>query len=400
MHKQPETAMTTSSHQVALPVATRQAIEAFAPGRVNLLGEHTDYTGGMVLPMAVPFTTRATLTPNDSGHWSFTSAQFEGRRVLHTASLPEPAQDWSDYAVGVLRLLVEHGLKLPPFHLHLDGSVPFGAGLSSSASVEVATACALLRLAGERMTAEKLAQLCRRAENEFAKSPCGIMDQFVIVAAKAGHALMLDTGTLAYQHLPLNVGKLAEARIVICNSMVRHSVAAGEYSVRHRQVMEGQAALAAAVPGLRSLGTTTLEQLEHGRGHMSDISYRRCRHIVSENVRVELARVAMFAGDPVALGRLMRQSHQSQRDDFECSCQEVDFLVETAAGLRGCYGARLTGGGFGGCIVALVAAGDCKDFAASLRVAYQKRFGIAAETYVCEAVDGAMQRNWPTGVDA
>jgi galactokinase len=376
------------------------AIHTFAPGRVNLLGEHTDYTGGMVLPMAVPFSTHATLTPLSEPVWEFTSAQFEGKPTLPVGTLPDPSGDWSDYAIGVLRMLIERGLRFPGFHLHLDGDVPFGAGLSSSASVEVATACALLLLARERMTVEKLAVLCRRAENEFAKSPCGIMDQFVIAAAQAGHALMLDTGTLRYEQLPLNVGKLADTRIVICNSMVRHSVAAGEYAVRHRQVMEGQAALAAATPGVNSLGAATLEQLEHVRNAMPEISYLRCRHIVSENTRVEMARAAMFTGDPVRLGQLMLASHQSQRDDFECSCPETDFLVETAMQQPGCFGARLTGGGFGGCIVALVAASACDSFAAALRVAYMQRFGVAAESYVCQATDGAARRNWPNGDNA
>jgi len=379
---------------------TPAALRAYAPGRVNLLGEHTDYTGGMVLPMAVPFATQATLTPLSEPVWQFTSAQFKGNRTLPVGSLPEPAGDWSDYTVGVLRMLMENGLSFPGFHLHLDGDVPFGAGLSSSASVEVATACALLRFILQRMTVEKLAVLCRRAENEFAQSPCGIMDQFVITAATAGHALLLDTGTLKYEHLPLNTGALADARIVICNSMVRHSVAAGEYAVRHRQVMEGQAALVAVTPGARSLGTITLDQLERARATMAEISFRRCRHIVSENARVELARAAMFTGDPVSLGQLMHASHVSQRDDFECSCPETDFLVDTAMQQPGCYGARLTGGGFGGCIVALVAANACESFAPALRVAYQQRFAVAAQTYLCQAADGAVQRNWPHGDNA
>jgi galactokinase len=244
---------------------------------------------------------------------------------------------------------------------------------------------------------EEIAVLCRAAENNYVDSPCGIMDQFVIAAAHAGHALLLNTRTLTYEHLPMNQGALADTQIVVCNSMVKHSIASGEYGVRHSQVMEGQTALIAAFPSLRDLGDATLDQLEQARPAMSHEAYLRCRHILSDNARVLQARAAMFAGDPVALGQLMLAGHASERDDFACSCDEIDFLVATAAALPGCFGARLTGGGFGGCTVNLVDRAHTQTFAAALKDAYQHHLNLTAETYICDPVDGAAQRNLNQG---
>jgi galactokinase len=360
-----------------------------APARVNLLGEHTDYTGGLVLPMAIGFHTQATVAAAAEGY-SFTSALFPTVRTVSVDDRSPAARDWSDYPLGVLRELQLLGLELPAFTLHLAGNVPFGSGLSSSASVEVATCLALLAHAHATASPEEIAVLCRRAENNFVHSPCGIMDQFAIANARAGHALLLNTRDLTYEHLPMNQGALADTQIVVCNSMVKHSIAAGEYGQRRRESEEGQAVLLERFPELKDLGEATLEQLEACRDAMSPESFRRCRHIVSDNARVRQARTAMYNGDPTALGELMFAGHASERDDFECSCDEIDFLVETAATLPGCYGARLTGGGFGGCTVNLVDRAQAGPFAEALKAAYREEIQIGAETYLCEAVDGAV----------
>ncbi len=370
----------------------RRAIKCVAPARVNLLGEHTDYTGGLVLPMAIPFFTEATISPREDGLYSFTSELLNKTLTLDHADRSPARGEWSDYPVGVLRKMQERGIEPPSFDLHITGNVPFAAGVSSSASMEVASAMAMLALSSARLTIEEIAVLCRRAENEYVESPCGIMDQFVIVAAKAGHALLLDTRSLAYEHLPMNKGGLAETQIVVCNSMVKHSVATGEYGIRRIESEEGQAVLVKKF-GVRDLGDSTLQQLESAKSEMSAAAFRRCRHIISDNTRVRQARQAMFAGDPVAFGQLMLEGHISERDDFECSCEEIDFLVETATHLPGCFGARLTGGGFGGSTVNLVERSQTGAFATALKSAYKDRFNIAAEAYVCEAVDGAMLRN-------
>jgi galactokinase len=379
-----------SSHSVA-PLASK-AIQCVAPARVNLLGEHTDYTGGLVLPMAIPFVTQATITPRTDNLYGFTSDLFSDTLTLDRDDRSPARRTWTDYPVGVLRQLQEAGINPPAFDLHLSGNVPFGAGVSSSASVEVASAIAMLALSGVSLTIEEIAVLCRRAENVYVKSPCGIMDQFVITAARAGHALLLDTRSLNYEHLPMNKGALAHTQIVVCNSMVKHSVATGEYGMRRRESEQGQAILVEKF-NIRDLGEATLDQLESAKSLMSEAAFRRCRHIISDNGRVREAKTAMFNGDPTAFGKLMLAGHASERDDFECSCEEVDFLVEAATTLPGCFGARLTGGGFGGCTVNLVERTQVDAFSASLKAAYKAQFDITAEAYTCDAVDGAMLRN-------
>ncbi|WP_223295563.1 galactokinase [Granulicella mallensis] len=360
-----------------------------APARVNLIGEHTDYTGGLVLPMAIPFSTTATISPNSDSQYHFHSEQFKETREMPVDDRSEAAGNWSDYPVGVLRQLQLRGITPPPFHLEIHGNVPFGAGLSSSASVEVASAIAILAHANATLPLEEIAMLCKLAENDYVHSPCGIMDQFVITAAKAGHALLLDTRSLSYEHIPMNHDGLVNMRIVVCNSMVKHSIADGDYGLRRREVEAGQDVLRAAFPQLRDLADATLDQLESCVAKMTPESYRRCRHIITENARVREAKDAMTAGDAAHLGKLMISAHASQRDDFECSCEEIDFLVDQAVALEGCLGARMTGGGFGGCTVNLVSQDKADTFAQALAASYLKRFNIKAETYICEAVDGA-----------
>jgi galactokinase len=361
-----------------------------APARVNLLGEHTDYTGGLVLPMAIPFYTTARISASPKAQNVFRSAQFDGEYAEPFGSNATRRRLWSDYPVGVLRQLDARGLDIPPFLLELTGDVPLGAGLSSSASVEVASCLAMLALSGQTLAANELALLCQRAENDFVGSPCGIMDQFVITAARAGHALLLHTRGLQFEHVPMNTGELHDVSIVICNSRVKHSIAAGAYGDRRRQVEAGQTILRSRIPGLLDLGEATLDQLLASEASMPPESFKRCRHIITENARVRQARESMLAGDAKALGGLMVEAHASERDDFECSCDEADFLVETAVTLRGCFGSRLTGGGFGGCTVNLVERGSVAGFCESLKDAYRSRFNMLPETYVCVAVDGAL----------
>jgi galactokinase len=389
----PTEAVLSTTPALSATLETLSARHEFtAPARVNLIGEHTDYTGGLVFPMAIPFTTVASITPSKRHTYSFRSDLFEEVREIAIDDRSQPAGNWSDYPVGVLRQLQLRGIEPPPFELHVRGNVPFGAGLSSSASVEVATAMAILAHAGVLLTISEIALLCQRAENDYVKSPCGIMDQFAITAAKAGHALLLNTRNLQYEQIPMNYGGLADTCIVVCNSMVKHSIAAGEYGQRRCELETGQAILREAFPQLRDLGDATLDQLQRCEGAMSTASFKRCRHIITENARTRAARQTMLDGDAKNLGTLMIEAHASERDDFECSCEEVDFLVDTATKLEGCFGARLTGGGFGGCTVNLVARSSAEAFVAALKAAYKQRYNILPDTYICEAVDGAMER--------
>lgn len=373
-------------------MSSEQSFTAVAPARVNLIGEHTDYTGGLVLPMAIPFYTHATITAATDGRYRFRSERFRGEHVESPETRATRAGNWSDYPVGVLREMQLKDLQPTPFALDLRGDVPLGSGLSSSASVEVATAYALLAHLGARMEPEQVALLCQRAENNYVGSPCGIMDQTVIVLAQKGHALLLNTCTLESEAVPMNRGEIAETAVVVCNSMVKHSIAGGEYGDRRRQLEAGQAAIVAAHPQLRDLGDASEADLEDVKASLSRESFKRCRHVITENARVRQMREALAAGDARRAGELMLVAHASERDDFECSVPEVDFLVETAAGLEGCYGARLTGGGFGGCTVNLVRKDAVAGFREKLRSAYLSRHRIEAEVFVCEPVDGALRR--------
>lgn len=364
-----------------------------APGRVNLIGEHTDYTGGLVLPMAIPFQSTASIAPNRHSAYEFTSDHFSTGRHLHLNEEANAIGDWSDYCVGVLQQLRNRGIEMAPFRLHIGGNVPVGAGLSSSASIEVATMMALLAHTKSTMAIEEMAILCRRAENEFVGSPCGIMDQFVILAAHASHALLLHTSSLHCEHLSLQSKHLSETRIIVVNSMVKHSIAAGDYGVRRREVESGQQILREHFPELADLGHASMNELELCRASMSPESYLRCRHIISENDRVRDARAAIQADDPELLGDLMTRSHVSQRDDFTCSCEEIDFLVDFALNQPGCFGVRLTGGGFGGCTVNAVAAQHAEAFVSSVTRGYKEAFNTNASLYICEAAAGAVARN-------
>lgn len=377
-----------------------QVKRAIAPARVNLIGEHTDYTGGLVLPMAIPFFTEATVEPAEDGLYHFASERFPETKTLTPQDRSAGTRRWSDYPIGVLRELQKLGHTPAPFKLSLKGDVPLGSGLSSSASVEVATAFALLQHLNVMMEPEQIALMCQRAENQYVGAPSGIMDQTVIVLAEEGHALLLDTRTLQTEAVPMNRGALAETSLVVCNSMVKHSIAGGEYGQRRKQVEEGQAAIKAANPQASDLGHATMTDLEGVKAKISPEAYKRCKHIITENGRVREMQAALEAGDAHVAGQLMITAHASQRDDFQCSVAEVDFLVDTASKLPGCYGARMTGGGFGGCTVNLVKTAAVESFTAELVAAYSEKWGIQAETFVCEPVDGALRRNGRTGVGA
>jgi galactokinase len=358
-----------------------------APARVNLIGEHTDYTGGLVMPMAIGFHTVATISAREDGRAVFYSANYKEEASFDIASMGRtPRGHWSDYPAGVLWSLLQEGVSVGGFSMSLVGDVPLGAGLSSSASVEVATAMALLGQAGVVLPLEKIAMLCRRAENEYVGAKSGIMDQFVVVGGVAQRVMLLDCRSLGFELLPLP----AEVRVVICNSMVRHQVATGEYGDRRDEVEAGQAVLRRERPGIELLRDATLEDLEACRGKMSAASFARCRHIITENGRVLEAREALLRGDMERFGALMVQAHASMRDDFAASCAEVDALVEIAVRQAGCFGARITGGGFGGCTVNVVRAERAEEFVETLRREYAAETGIAAQCFVCAASDGAL----------
>jgi galactokinase len=353
-----------------------------APGRVNLIGEHTDYAGGFVMPAAIDFGTLAAISPRNDGRVVIWSENFNEQVSHQLEGLPKNGGGhWSGYPLGVVKILRDAGFKVPPFSLTLHGDVPLGAGLSSSASVEVATALAALSLAGATPAREEVAKLCQRAENVYVGASCGIMDQFIACNGAKNHALLLDCRSLEYRLAPIP----PSVSLVIANTMVRHAIAGGEYGVRRAEVEEGTEILRSHRPEILLLRDATTEDLEKWGADMPDNVLRRCRHIITENLRTVAAADALAAGNMKKLGDLMAAAHASYRDDFEASCDEADAMVEAAHTLPGLIGARLTGGGFGGCTVNLVNADLAQNFAARLHDQYRSRTGIDAEIYRCHA---------------
>jgi galactokinase len=366
---------------------TGTAPEMFlAPGRVNLIGEHTDYADGFVMPAAIDFATIAAISPRADKQAVVYSKNFseEVERPLDGIGT-RGSHHWSDYPLGVLAILQQEGMAVPGFDLTLYGDVPLGAGLSSSASIEVAAMLAMLHVAGVSLPPEKVAQLCQRAENQYVGAPCGIMDQFVSCCGAADHALLLDCRSLQYRLAPIP----KHLSIVICNTMVKHSHAGGEYVTRRVEVEEGTAVLRGHRPEIRLLRDATVEDLEKWGHEMRPDVLKRCRHIITENIRTVAAADALEANDLALLGRLMAEAHISYRDDFEASCKEADVMVELAWKQPGCVGARLTGGGFGGCTVNLVESAKAEKFAAVIAMEYENATGIHPEIYLSYASAGA-----------
>lgn len=374
--------------QIAHEDRFRQTGKLFrAPARVNLIGEHTDYTGGLVMPMAIGFQTVAVVSAREDQRLMFYSHNYKEETFIEIKNLDHGRRGhWSDYPAGVAWSLQKQGVSLRGFNMSLAGDVPLGAGLSSSASVEVAAAMAILYLGGATLPLEKLATACRRAENEFVGAKSGIMDQFVVAGAVAHRAMMLDTRSLKFDLLPLP----EDVRVVIANSMVKHAVATGEYGNRRDEVEAGQAVLQRERTGIELLRDATLADLEACREKMTPESFARCRHIITENGRVLKAREALLAGEMKQFGELMVEAHASFRDDFAASCEEVDTLVEIALRQPDCIGARITGGGFGGCTVNVVNASGAEAFVAALRREYARVTGIEADCFICEPADGAL----------
>lgn len=353
-----------------------------APGRVNIIGEHTDYAEGFVMPAAIDFTTVAAISPRSDGKIVIYSMNFE-EEVTHDASaIPEKAsRHWSDYPLGVLSTLQSVGVPPVGFSLTLAGDVPLGSGLSSSAALEVASFLAMQSLSEKKFTPPEIAKLCQRAENEFVGTKSGIMDQFIACCGAEDHALLLDCRDLSFRLAPIP----SNVSIVISNTMVKHSHAGGEYNTRRAEVEEGVVVLRKHRPEIRVLRDATIDDLAKWGDEMRPDVLKRCRHVITENTRTIAAADALARHDLKELGRLMADAHASYRDDFEGSCKEADLMVELANILPGLIGARLTGGGFGGCTVNLVASGQASTFAESLKNAYREATGIAADVYLCHA---------------
>ncbi len=357
-----------------------------APGRVNLIGEHTDYNDGFVLPAAIDREVLLAARPNGTREVTLHSLDFDGTSTFSLDEIGyDDAQPWSNYLRGVCYVLEEADFHLRGAEIVFAGDVPIGSGLSSSAALEVATAVAFLTLAEYDVPGEEIARLCQRAENTFVGNRCGIMDQFISALGQPGQALLIDCRSLAYQTFPVPAG----ARIVIGDTSVRRGLVDSAYNERREQCEAGVAILEKVLPGVNALRDVLPTQLEAHADLLSEVVYRRCRHVVTEDARVLDAVRAMEAGDLDALGCLLNASHESLRHDYEVSCPELDTMVEIARRQPGVYGARMTGAGFGGCTVSLVANEHADAFVAAVSAEYTAATGLTPQIYVCTASAGA-----------
>jgi len=361
-----------------------------APGRVNLIGEHTDYNEGFVFPMAIEPEVRLVCRGRDEPRVRLASSAFPGQIVeFSLADKIQPvkgAERWTNYSRGVAAELLAAGIPLTGMDAYISNTLPVGGGLSSSAAVEVATALCFLSLGGLDIDMSRLALLCQKAEHEYAGAPVGIMDMTIVIGGRAGHAMLLDCRDLSKQFVPLDAREL---RVVIVNSMVRHELSSGEYSVRRKQCEEGVAYFRKQNQAIRALRDVTMSMVEDAKGNLGDVVWRRCRHVVSENARTQEAARMLGRKEYEKVGELMVASHQSLRDDYEVSAVELDFLSSEAMKVKGVYGARMTGGGFGGCIVALAQPKAVEGLVEHVGKAYRDRFGKTPSTYVTTATAGA-----------
>lgn len=357
-----------------------------APGRVNLIGEHTDYNEGFVMPAAIGLDCWVAISQREDRKLVICSGELPGTTEVDLSSSEiRPAKMWSDYVVGVALQLEEAGFRLHGANIFIHGEVPIGAGLSSSAALEVCTALALAEQSGYSPDRTQLAVLCQNAENQFVGARCGIMDQFISLHGRRNHALMLDCRLLGFELVSIP----DSVKLVICNTMVRHEHASSGYNRRRAECEETVRRLATVLPGLRSLRDVTLEQLEMYRSVLSEVLHKRARHVVTENGRVLGGAEALGAGNMQRFGELMAESHSSLRDLYEASCGELDLMIELANQEEGVYGARMTGGGFGGSTINLVEECCAPQFKENMAAAYQRKTGIAAQIRICAPAEGA-----------
>ncbi len=364
----------------------------FAPGRVNLIGEHTDYNGGHVFPCALSLGTRCAARARDDRRLRMYSLNFPDAGIAETdldRDAPLPGGCWANYPLGVIRAFIDAGF-VPDRGLDVvfGGDIPFGSGLSSSAALEVLTGVMLRGLFGFDLDNIRIALLGQKAENVFVGLSCGIMDQFASAMGKRDHAIFLDTETLQYEYAPL---ALDGAHIMIVNSTVRHALAGSSYNDRRRECEQALADLRRTAP-IPSLGALAPAQFDALAGTIADpVCRRRARHAVYENARTVAAFRALKRNDLAAFGRLMNESHHSLRDDYEVSCPEIDLLTEIAWACPGVLGSRITGGGFGGCTVSIVRDECAELFRETIKKQYASKTGLQAQIYTVSAGDGARE---------
>jgi galactokinase len=362
-----------------------------APGRVNLIGEHTDYNLGFVLPVALDLETEVAAAPSPDGKLRLHSEAKAETCEFDAAAIPEllPAHYWTDYPIGVAREVARAGFPVAPCNLLIRSTVPDGSGLSSSAALEVSSALAFLN--GRAIDPLDLARLCQRAEREFVGMPCGIMDQYVSVFGRAHAAVEIDCRSLGRRYVSLPRG----VAFVAVNTMVKHALAASAYRDRVVECAAAVEGIRGMFPAVESLRDVSPDQFQAAEHLLGPVVACRARHVVTEDARVNRFVEAGASGDLDAMGKLMVESHRSLQHDYEVSCAELDFLVDAALAIEGVLGSRMTGGGFGGCTVSMMRAGAAPAFRRTIALAYESRFGVAPRFYDCTPSEGAGERVSP-----
>ncbi|MFQ6041141.1 MAG: galactokinase, partial [Candidatus Poribacteria bacterium] len=393
--------------------AAQPEIVVRAPGRVNLIGEHTDYNDGFVLPVAIDKCIAIAARKRDGQTVILHSLDFNStvEFTLDAIQRSSGVEMWSNYIKGVAYLLQEAGYKLSPCEAVITGDIPIAAGLSSSAALEVASALMFLTLSDIEMDKTEVALLCQRAENQFVGVNCGIMDQFISVMGQRDHALFLDCRSLDFDLVPLHLKDIApvlesefgirndDVKIIVCNTKVKRELAGSEYNKRRAECERGVDILKRFLPDITALRDVSIEDFNKYADHrvlranpqylLPPVTRKRCRYVIAENARVLASIEALRAGNLARFGDLMRASHAGLRDEYEVSSPELDAMVEIALSVDGVIGARMTGAGFGGCTVNLVYESAIEKFIQAVELQYPQRMNIQPEIYVCNVEDGA-----------
>ena len=357
-----------------------------SPGRVNLIGEHTDYNDGFVLPAAINKEIYFAVAPNGTNTFRAYAHDLQERAEFDLNQVRPSDASWANYLLGVIAQLQKANFDVKGFDLVYGGNIPIGAGLSSSAAVECGLAFALNHIFGFAIPKFELVKMAQLAEHAYAGVNCGIMDQFASMYGRQDHAVKLDCRSLDFDYYHL---EMADYRIVLCDTQVKHNLASSEYNTRRQECEAGVAHLQRHYPEVKSLRDVTVAMLEQHQEEFDPTVYKRCTYVVHENIRVEEACRALEQGDMKTFGEKMYASHRGLQHNYEVSCEELDFLVDQAKEMDSVLGARMMGGGFGGCTINLVKLDALEAFTQQMEEAYKLQFGISLKTYVAEIVDGS-----------
>lgn len=359
-----------------------------APGRVNLIGEHTDYNDGYVFPVAMENRTTAAMHKREDRMLEIRSENMNETIIIDLDDNSQKRDHWSDYVAGVAAVMESAGYALSGADIYLESDVPVGSGLSSSAALEVSSGFGLAAINSCEIDKVKLAKLCQRAENEFVGLKCGIMDQFIACQGQHNQALLLDCRSLDFEMIEL---PMRNARFVICNTMAKHELGASEYNKRRAECEEAVRLLRQELPEIKSLRDVSVTQFTEYAEILPPIVRKRARHVITEIQRVLDAVAALKHNDLTRFGELMNASHDSLQHDYEVSCAELDTMVEIARSIDGVLGARMTGGGFGGCTVNLVADSNVDKFRATIKERYEHEFNLKPEIYASSPSEGVRE---------